>query len=248
MAGRQRGSCWSICLLNNESVLAEDFACRLLECKVESTTVKFIGGENLLGSLYLRRGDFGSAQKYFQQSLTTLADSDHTYAEAMKAGSACGLGDVALRDSRPDTALVHYRKAWQIVQEFPTIMAHERHSARALASLATAYAAVQQQDRAKKLLAQAMPLLQRSCRFETSAAGANLAELHYTFAVAYLRLGNYDRGIEHLERAFNAGWHDADWLELDPELSELRSHPSLVALLGKIRSLPPVFERQPIDR
>jgi DNA-binding winged helix-turn-helix (wHTH) protein len=228
----------SICLLNNEYGTAEDFAHRLLECNaLENTTAKFIGSENLLGTLYLRRGDLATARQWYLRSVETLAASDHTYAEAMKAWSACGLGDVALREDRPDAALVHYRKAWQLVHESPTMMGNERHASRALAGLASAYAAAHQPDHARDVVAQATPLLQKSEAVQTSAAGANLAELHYAFAVASLRIGDRERSLRHLEHAYSAGWRDPDWLERDSELRDLQSHPTLIALVQKIRRL-----------
>ena len=233
----------SICLLNNEYAKAEDFANRLLECNaLENTTAKFVGGENLLGTLYLRRSDLAMARQWYLRSVETLAASDHTYAEAMKAWSACGLGDVALREDRPDAALVHYRKAWQLVHESPTMMGHERHASRALAGLASAYAAAHQLDRAMEVMARAMPLLQNSEAVQTSAAGANLAELHYAFAVASLRIGDRERSLRHLEHAYSTGWRDADSLESDSELRALQSHPTLIALVQKIRSLPSCFD------
>ena len=233
----------SISLLTNEYARAEDFAHRLLECNaLDNTTARFIGGENLLGTLYLRRGDLRMANQWFLRSLEVLAASDHTYAEAMKAWSACGLGDAALREDRPDAALVHYRKAWQIVHESPTMVGHERHASRVLAGLASAYAALHQRDHAEELLAKATPLLQKSEAVQTSAAGANLAELHYAFAVSCIRIGDQERCLRHLQRAFNAGWRDCGWLERDSQFNTVRNHPTVIALIQKIRSLPSPFE------
>jgi DNA-binding winged helix-turn-helix (wHTH) protein len=231
-----------ICLLNAEYAKTEDFAHRLLRCNaLENATTKFVGAENLLGTIYLRRLDLRAARQYFQRSLEVLAASDHTYANSMRTWSACGLGDIALREGLPEAALAHYRGAWQMVQEFPKMMAHERYGARALAGLAAAYGALHQFDRAEKLLAQGAPLLQRSQQIQTSAAGASLAELQYAFGVAYLRIGNQENSLAHLVCALNAGWRDADWFERDPELRTLRAHSAFTSLAQQIRRSSAVF-------
>ena len=224
----------SVCLLNGQYESAEKCSRLLLKYGTASGSPRFLGAENLLGTLYLRRYSLQRAQEFFHRSLEALSASDHAYARAMQAWSACGLGDVDLRLGHADFALAHYRKAWQIVQESPTIAGQERHCARALAGLAAGYAAAGRQDQAVKLLSRAESVLQHCLAPQASAAGANLADLHYAFGVAQLRAGNPDKAIDQVERALKAGWRDAEWLQRDDEWIELRNSRAFASLVEQI--------------
>lgn len=103
------------------------------------------------------------------------------------------LGDTYLRDGKSDLALAAYRQAWQIVQEYPTMVAQDRHSVRALAGLAASYAAQSEREHSKELLSQALEKLGKAGRPQSGAAGANLADLYYSVCVAHARAGNHGR-------------------------------------------------------
>jgi DNA-binding winged helix-turn-helix (wHTH) protein len=226
-----------ISLLNGQYDAAESFAHRLFEYEgVERPIARFPGAENLMGIISLRRGQTTLAYEHFSRSMAALSASEHAYAEGMKAWCACGLGDVELRRGNPASALGQYRNAWQIVQEFPAMLAQERHGARALAGLATAYAVVGDNERAFRVLSKAEQRLESCLSIQTSAAGANLADLHYAFAVACLRVGDPHRAITHLRDALDAGWHDSAWLRHDPEFDMLRKEPSYLLLLKTIEN------------
>src|SRR5579859_3804182 len=140
-------------LVNGEYEAADTFAQKLFQLQgADGPVMRFPGAENLMGSISLRRGDCGRAHEWFTRSMAALSASDHTYAEAMKAWCACGLGDVELRQGNATAALAHYRLAWQIAHESPAILGQERHAARAQTGLAAAYAATGDYDRAAHLL------------------------------------------------------------------------------------------------
>jgi DNA-binding winged helix-turn-helix (wHTH) protein/tetratricopeptide (TPR) repeat protein len=223
-------------LLTGDYDRAEEFANRL--CGADDNgggMPPFIGREVLIGKVFLRRGNLEEACRWFTQSLQELSASDHMYRDGMRALSACGLGDVHLRQGNWDLALADYRHAWQIVQEYPTMLAQDRHSVRALAGLAAAYAAQGDRERGRQLLAQALRIIEKAVRPQSAAAGANLAELHFALAIAHVRTGDTDEAMESLEKAFHAGWLDADWWERDSEMLPLADHPRFLSLLGQIR-------------
>jgi len=220
---------------------AEEFANRLLELNSSGGAPPgFVGAEALLGTICLRRGDFEAACRWFTRSLNALYQSDHTYRDGMRTLSACGLGDAHLREGKPYLALADYRQAWQIVQEYPTMLAQDRHSVRALAGLAAAYAAVGELKRATQLLSQALQKLEKAAKPQSAAAGANLAELYYAVTVAHVRAGNSKEALDALEKAIHAGWLDAGWLERDPELRPLQCFTRLAELLQQIRQSPKI--------
>jgi len=51
---------------------------------------------------------------------------------------------------------------------------------------------------------------------EYASAGANLAELYWSLAVACARLGDVRETLNALRQAIRTGWRDADWLARDP--------------------------------
>jgi len=228
-----------LALLNGNYQRAEEFAMHLMELtKKGPGEPGFIGAETLLGMVSLRRGNFGGACRWFTQSLETLASSDHMYREGLMAVSNCGLGDTYLREGKSEMALAAYRQAWQIVQEYPTMVAQDRHSVRALAGLAAAYAAQGDRVHSKKLLSQALEKLVQARRPQSGAAGANLADLYYAISVAHVRAENTVEALDALEKAVRAGWLDEDWTERDSELRPLLGVARFSELLQRIREFP----------
>jgi tetratricopeptide (TPR) repeat protein len=227
----------SLCLMHGEYQRAEKFAQQLFQHETaEGPVLRFPGAENLMGMIFLRKGDFRLANEWFSRSMVKLATLDHTYGEAMKAWCACGSGDVELRRGDPAAALAHYRLAWQITQESPAILNQERHAARAQAGLAAAYAATGEEDRARHLMSQAEPRLESCSGLQMSTAATNMAELRHAFAVVYVRLRDPQRAIVHLRDAFHSGWHDVVGLQRDPEMEPLRTQPSFGSLLEEIQT------------
>jgi TolB-like protein/DNA-binding SARP family transcriptional activator/Flp pilus assembly protein TadD len=220
---------------------AEQFARRLLSfANEDSHGTRFIGAEMLLGSIFLRRGDLEASRHWFIESLEGLSRSEHAYRDGMRALSACGLGDTSLREGRLDRALAEYRLAWQILQEHPGVSARDRLRTRALAGLAAAYAGEGQRQRAIDLLQRSIQSLERSVDPQTSAAGANLADLYHAVAVAQVRAESTYEALTLLEKAAACGWRDAAWLERDSELRCLIDHPRLLDLGRQIRRSPAI--------
>jgi tetratricopeptide (TPR) repeat protein len=139
-----------------------------------------------------------------------------------------------------DRALAEYRLAWQILQEHPGVSARDRLRTRALAGLAAAYAGEGQRQRAIDLLQRSIQSLERSVDPQTSAAGANLADLYHAVAVAQVRAESTYEALTLLEKAAACGWRDAAWLERDSELRCLIDHPRLLDLGRQIRRSPAI--------
>jgi tetratricopeptide (TPR) repeat protein len=94
------------------------------------------------------------------------------------------------------------------------MLAQDRHTVRALAGLAAAYAALGECERATQLLSPATQKLEKSAKPQSAAAGASLAELYYAVTVTHIRAGNTKEALDALERAIQAGFLDAGWIEL----------------------------------
>jgi DNA-binding winged helix-turn-helix (wHTH) protein len=222
-------------LLNGAYDASLRFAKRLFELQSAGGKVtRFPGAENLMGVIALREGDTAGAHQWFSESMATLLASDHTYAEGMRAWCACLLGDLELRENNPHAALTNYRLAWQIVQESPAILSHERHAARALVGLAASYAMAGEPERARQVLSQAEQGLPSCLPLRLCTPATYLAELYYAFSVACVSLGDFDGAMARLRQAFKSGWHDAHWLKHDPLIQPLPRHPAFLSLLEEI--------------
>ena len=58
---------------------------------------------------------------------------------------------------------------------------------------------------------------------------------HYNLACSYALTDQFDRAVQALERALSHGFQDFKALAKDPDLSELRQHPSFKKIEAKIR-------------
>ena len=141
---------------------------------------------------------------------------------------SCGTGTVR-------TALAAYRRGWHTVQENPRIMAYRRTAARAQAGLAAAYAANGDRTRAGELLGRAKQTAADSELPEHSAAAASMAELYWTMAVGWARLGDARQTLEIAARAVRTGWRDAEWMERDPELRNGAGERGIPGVGGEVR-------------
>ncbi len=229
-----------LALLNGDYEHAEEFARQLLDRNSRTVGLPFIGAELVLASVELRRHNPKAARKLLLDFLERLTVSDHMYRDSMEAAACCELGDTEMRDGKTEEALAAYRRAWHAVQEHPRMIAQQRISARAQAGLASAYAAEGEQDRAMGLLLKALQGAKESESSTHSAAGASLAELFWSLAVACVRMNDLKQALHMLSRAVRAGWGDAAWLETDPELRPLSGMPQFLALIDEVRRFPKV--------
>src|SRR5205807_2672392 len=94
--------------------------------------------------------------------------------------------------------------------------------------------------RAADLLRRAQQTAAESELPEHSAAAASIAELFWTIAVGWARLGDAGQTVESLRSAVRTGWLDAEWMERDPELGIVRGSEEFRELLGKVRRTPKV--------
>jgi DNA-binding winged helix-turn-helix (wHTH) protein/Flp pilus assembly protein TadD len=216
------------------------FGQRLLAMSGQPGGLPFVGAEIVLASIELRQGRPKAAIQFLEAFLERMRTTDHMYRDGMSVVAACGLGDVYLREGETAQALASYRRAWQLVQEHPRIMAHQRISARTLAGLSAAYFAQGDRKRASGLLQRALTLALGSAAPEYGAAGASLPELFLGLTVSSIRAGNRDQALDLLGRAVQSGWNDVAWLERDPELQPLHGEPRFQSALSQLRLRPAV--------
>ncbi len=59
--------------------------------------------------------------------------------------------------------------------------------------------------------------------------------VHYNLACSYSLIHNYSQSVEELEKALDLGFSDFKQLRRDPDLKNLRMHPSFKKIREKIR-------------
>lgn len=70
-----------------------------------------------------------------------------------------------------------------------------------------------------------------------SALRPNDSLVHYNLACSFSLTGQQEEAVEALEQALECGYRDFKWLSDDPDLEDLRAHPSYSRIRSKIRSL-----------
>jgi len=205
----------------------------------------FIGSEPLLAAVALRRGDNNAALRIYSDSYSSLQSSDHVYREAFQALTACGVGDVLLREGRTDSSLAEFRRASRLVKEYPRMLGWQRILACTLIGLGAVSASQGQISHAREFLGDAEQLMTEiAASPQTWLWGGALGQLYYDLAVAYARLAESDLAFHSLEKSVASGWRDALWLASDPELKPLRAQARFQTLQENLSSLPQV-EFQP---
>ena len=122
------------------------------------------------------------------------------------------LGEVLQLKGQLTEAIAEYKKAAELDDD-PLV----------LGLLAQAYAKLGQRDEALKMLGQLQELATR--RYVTS----------YSFALVHIALGEKDKAIDWLERAYrDRAGPDIALIKVDPFLDPLRGHPRFEALVQKI--------------
>ena len=122
------------------------------------------------------------------------------------------LGEVIQLKGQITEAIAEYKKAAELDDD-PFV----------LGLLAQAYAKLGQRDEALKMLGQLQELATR--RYVTS----------YSFALVHIALGEKDKAIDWLERAYrDRAGPDIALIKVDPFLDPLRGHPRFEALVQKI--------------
>ena len=203
---------------------------------------RFVGAQVFLATIALRRGQPQEALQWCDASTQNLTAADHMYRDAFVALTSCVRGDIYLRLSQADAALAHYRRAWNVLQEFPRMLGRDRVSVRTLAGLAGSYGAAGDLTRANELLTEATQLLESrvSGHCETWIWEADLPRLAYDLAIGHLLAGNLESALHELRRAVASCWSDVHWLQHDPLLEPLRRRGDLDSLLAELAALEPL--------
>jgi serine/threonine protein kinase len=221
---------------------AESFLLEALDLELSGRAIgTFPFEEMLLAQIGLRRLDLNKSLDWHQRGLQRLSAMDHMYRELIIATHACGAGDVRLRQGQSQQGLADYHRAWGIAREYPRMLGNQRILTRALAGMASAYAALGDRARAAQLLQEGAQHLESILSEPgTFIHGVCTFELCHALAVARLRLDDTSGACDFLQIAVEKGWRDLPWLQSDPELASLQSSPVIHSLIERMRRFPPL--------
>lgn len=199
----------------------------------------FVGFSTLLGTVADRRGHSERACELYFAARTSLESCDNVYREAFLILTACGLGQILLRQGKADAAMAEFRRASRLVKEYPRMLGRQRVLTCTLASLSAAHAAGGDSLRARQSLDEALLALDDVAQApQTWIWGASLAELRYQVAKAYIALGERESALALLVKAVEGGWRDYPWFSSDPSLSPVRGLPGFENMLDQLKALP----------
>lgn len=152
---------------------------------------------NRLGVAYHRNQDFREAKKSYERAIKL----DPHFAEAFN-----NLGTIAFSEKKYGRAIKYYKKALKIRPEASTMHYN----------LASAYFA--KEDYSKAFVEYQTAITQDPDLMEHISATGNLvrtaafnqAKYHFFLAKIYAEIGDNDRAIDYLTRAFEEGFKDKD--------------------------------------
>jgi tetratricopeptide (TPR) repeat protein len=195
----------------------------------------FVGARTLLAIAHTRAGSWTLSCKLHQESLRALRGTDHIYTACFETLSSCGLGEIEVRRGNTADAFTHLRRARRTIGESRRTAGSARLMVRINTALASAYAMVGDQERARELTGEALSQLdQLRGQASTATFECSFAQLWLCVAAAQNRLGEIEAAAGCLQRARESGWLDAAWLRSDPELAVLHGHPVFTTFLHEL--------------
>ncbi len=231
-----------IAVLNGMYDIAEHCGREMLKRAAGGGGVQpFPGAETLLANAAFRIGEWTRALQHCREATQSLSGIDHMYREMLLAVTSCISGDCHIRLGQAESALVEFRRAWQMVGEFPRMLGKDRVKLRAACGLALAYAVADDAERAQEWrtsIEELLPLL--IAHPESWVFDSSIAQLWQHAAIAFLRGGQRERAVEMVEQAYRFGERDIRWLNSDPEYEPIRSEPRFQAVLRQIEGASPL--------
>ena len=201
--------------------------------------LRFVGALTMLGLIYTRRLEWDTARKCHSDSIERLRGIDHIYRAVFTALSACGFGEIELRDGTPEMALTRFRHALRLVKERPLMVGNLRLRIRAQAGMSAAYAALSEREKAEQHLSEAISRLS-TVEPASWTPDTALGQLYYSIASAQLRMNLPDEAISSLNSAIDTGFADAEWLATDPEWIPIRDRADYLTVVERVRLIPSV--------
>ncbi|MBI2839936.1 MAG: protein kinase [Acidobacteria bacterium] len=202
-----------------------------IEASDDFELARFVGAAVLLGWARLRRGARQEAADCLRTAVATLSTSEHVYAPAHLALARVGLGELAMRERRPDEAMSAFRQAAGGIEEKPRVLGGGWILQRARLGMARAFRKLGVPREAERLRGEAMALRASRQGFDFSGIWeGSEADLDVELAVVAAAAHHREEAIGLLARAVERGYADGVRLAGEPALSELAGEPQMARI------------------
>ncbi|MEW6363932.1 MAG: protein kinase [Acidobacteriota bacterium] len=202
-----------------------------IEASEDFEFARFVGAAVLLGWARLRRGARQEAADLLRAAAATLSTSEHVYAPAHLALARIGLGELALRERRPDEAISAFRQAAAGIEERPRVLGGGWILLRARLGLSRAFRKLGMPREAERLRAEVLALRSTRQGFDFSGIWeGSEADLDVELAVASAAARRAPEALGLLSQAVARGFADIVHLADEPALKEIAGDPEMVRL------------------
>lgn len=206
-----------------------------IEASEDFELARFVGADALLGWARLRRGARQEAADLLRKAVATLSKSEHVYAPAHAALARAGLGELALRERRPDEAVSAYRQAAGGLEEKPRVLGGGWILLRARLGLARAFRKLGLPRESDRLRADVVAMRSDHKGFDFSGIWeGSMADLDVELALVAATAHHTKEALDLLAQAVESGYADSVRIADEPALQELAGEPEMVRIRGII--------------
>lgn len=200
-----------------------------IEATEDFELARFVGAAVLLGWARFRRGSRQEAADLLRAAVAALSTSEHVYAPAHIALARVGLGELALRERRPDEAMSAFRQAAAGLEEKPRVLGGGWILLRARLGLARAFRKLGLPREADRLRGDVLALRAAHQGFDFSGIWeGSEADLDVELAVLAAAAHHGKEALGLLAQAVERGYADSVRLADEPALDEIAGDPEMV--------------------
>jgi non-specific serine/threonine protein kinase len=200
-----------------------------IESSGKQAMVRFVGAQTILGNLYLRRGQLDEAQSLYDQSIRFLEKTGHVYTGPFLVLTYCGIARVEIERGANDRALERYKKAYDLILEYPKSLGIGYFLAMVHLGMARAFHLLAMSREEKKHLKEAQDLFRDKKGYDFSWIWEGCdAQSYYEFASYFAFVGNEEETFLYLQKAVDSGWAEWPLLECDVSFESLKHHAAYI--------------------
>jgi len=206
-----------------------------LERSGKQAMVKFVGAQTLLGNVYLRRGQLDEAQNLYLSSIKHLEKSDHVYTIPFLVLTYAGLGSIEIENGANDRALQWYKKAHDLVLQYPQSLGIGSFCVKIHLGMARALHLLGMSREEKKHFQKAFDLFSNKKPYDFSWIWEGCdAQVYYEFASYFAFVMDEENAFTNLRDAVACGWAELPLLKRDPSFVSLRQHSAYTEIVESL--------------
>ena len=207
----------------------------------KTVLVKFVGALTLMGNVYIRQDQLDTALDWYQRSLALLEKADHVYREPFIALTYCGLGNIDFRRCHYDESIEHYRRACDIISQYPRSLGIGYFLLKARLGLARAFHLLSMNRESKHQFQEAHELFKNKYGYDFSWIWEGCdAQACYDFASYFAAMNRQKDSFKYLQKAIECGWRDLPFLQSDDTFSRFRNKTEFAKIVQELKNRKPL--------